>query len=129
YREMAVVLRTSEGACRQRVHTALARLRARFGEEAAAMVAALPLPAIRDVSVLVKGAIANATVASSAAAATGGVVLMATTVQKVAIAAVVAAVFGVAGTLTVQHALAPEPQSTTPDSAAASSPSAKVTPR
>ena len=115
YREMAVVLAASEGACRKRVHKALARLRARFGDDAAAVVAALPLPAVRDVSVLVKGALAKASVAS---AATGGVAVMATTTQKVAIAAAVAALLGVGGTLAVQHAMAPH-TSTTASAAAA----------
>jgi RNA polymerase sigma-70 factor (ECF subfamily) len=119
YREMAVVLATSEGACRKRVHKALARLRARFGDEAAAVVAALPLPAVHDVSVLVKGAFTKAAVAS---AATGGAVVMATTTQKVAIAVVVAALLGVGGTLAVQHVMAPD--SSTVDSAAAADPRA-----
>lgn len=104
YREMSAVLGASEVACRKRVHKALGRLRARFGDDVAAAVAVLPLPAARDVGALVKGAFAKAAVASTA---TGGAVLMATTTQKVAIAAVVAALLGIGGTLVVQRALAP----------------------
>jgi len=103
YREMAVVPVTSEGACRKRVHKALARLRARFGDGAAAVVAALPLPAARDVAALVKGALAKAAVASAA----GGAV-MATTAQKLVFTAVAASALGVGGTLAAQRALAPE---------------------
>jgi len=97
------VLATSEGACRKRVHKALARLRARFGDEAAAVVAALPLPAARDVSVLVKGAVAKAAVASAA----GGAV-MATTAQKLVLVAIAASALGVGGTLAAQRVLAQE---------------------
>lgn len=103
YREMAVVLATSEGACRKRVHRAIERLRARFGDDAAAVVAALPLPAVRDVSLLLKRALAKAAVSSAAA---GGV--MATTAQKIVVVAVAASALGVAGTLAAQHAIAPE---------------------
>jgi RNA polymerase sigma factor (sigma-70 family) len=108
YREMAVVLGTSEGACRKRVHAALSRLRARFGDDAATVVAALPLPAVRDVAALVKGAFVKSTVASTAAE---GATVMATTAQKVAIAAVVAALLAVGVTLAVQRTLAPDPSS------------------
>ncbi|MCE9634513.1 MAG: sigma-70 family RNA polymerase sigma factor, partial [Planctomycetes bacterium] len=107
YKDIANVLGASEGACRQRVHKALARLRVRLGGDAAALVAALPLPVIRDASAIVKGAIAKATAVS---AASGGVVVMATTTQKIAIVAIAAAALGVGGTLTVQHAVGtPDP--------------------
>jgi RNA polymerase sigma-70 factor (ECF subfamily) len=45
YRDMAHVLGVSENACRTRVHRALESLKKRFGEGAATMVAALPVPA------------------------------------------------------------------------------------
>lgn len=101
YKDIANVLGASEGACRQRVHKALVRLRARLGGDAAALVAAMPLPLVQDPSAVLKGAMAKATAVS---AASGGVVVMATTAQKVVIVAIAAAALGIGGTLTVQRA-------------------------
>jgi RNA polymerase sigma factor (sigma-70 family) len=131
YREMAAVLGASEGACRKRVHKALVRLRARFGDDAAAAVAALPLAAVGDVSAMVRGAMAKAAITS---AVSGGVAVMATTAQKVTIAALAAAALGVAGTVTVQRAIAPDgpvapstaAATSTPDARAAARPAARA---
>jgi RNA polymerase sigma-70 factor, ECF subfamily len=100
YREIALVLRASEGACRQRVHKAIARLRERLGPEAAAIVAALPLDAARDAATWSRRACAKA---RRAPTATGGMA-MASTTTKAAVVAVLAAILGVAGTLAVQRA-------------------------
>jgi len=115
YREIALIVGASEGACRQRVSKALARLRERFGADAAALVAALPLPAVRDETALVKRALAKATVASSAAI---GATAMATNMHTVVLTAAVAAALGVAGTLAAQRAS--DVRSTPPDDVAAS---------
>lgn len=77
YREMAQVLRVSEEACRQRVHRALARLRAHFGDGAAALVAALPLPSPTDVPALVKRATRPAAAGAAASAVLGAIAMTA----------------------------------------------------
>jgi len=103
YPEMALVLDASQGACRQRVQKALARLRERLGKNAAALVAALPLPPVRHAPALVKAALAKSAVAAATAA---GATVMATT-NKLIITAVVAIALGIAGTLAAQRLAAP----------------------
>jgi hypothetical protein len=78
------------------------------------MVAALPLPAVRDVSALVKGALAKSAAASAAG---GGTAVMATTTQKLAITAIFAAALGAGGTIAAQRLSSPA--SPAPDVASA----------
>jgi RNA polymerase sigma-70 factor (ECF subfamily) len=108
YVEMALIVGASEGACRQRVSKALARLRARFGEEAAALVAALPLPAAPDASSTIRAALANS---KTRAPAAKGATIVTTPAQTLVLTAAVAAALGVAGTLAAQRAtsVAPTP--------------------
>lgn len=119
YREIALIVGASEGACRQRVSKALARLRERFGEDAAALVAALPLPAVRDESALVRRALTKATIAS---AAVKGATVMATNTLTVVLTATIAAALGVAGTLVAQRAVDDRSTPQAADVAAASDP-------
>lgn len=74
YDAVARVLGTSKGAARVRVHRALERLRERFGDGAAALVAALPLPSPARGPELVSAATAAAP-AAAASALTGAIVM------------------------------------------------------
>ena len=102
YANVATVLAISEGACRQRVHRAMARLRTQLGLEASALIGLIPLPVVPAASELMS--VATTTAASASTAAVGGVV-MATATQKLTAVAVVACAAGIGGTLVVQHAL------------------------
>lgn len=98
YHEMALVLGSSPGACRQRVQKALARLRERLGQNAATLVTALPLPPVKNAPSLVKAALAQSAVASAT-----GATIVATATQKILVTAIVAVALGIVGTLAVQH--------------------------
>lgn len=106
YREMALVLRASEGACRQRVSRALATLRERIGRSAPALIAALPLEPARQGPALIHAALAETATVPLAA---GGGMLVATTNSKLTVAALALAA-GIAGTLGVQSGLDGSPR-------------------
>jgi RNA polymerase sigma factor (sigma-70 family) len=72
YSSVATILGTSEGAARVRVHRALERLRARFGEHATTLLGALPLPLVTRGEAFVTAAVAKAAAAGAGAAAGGG---------------------------------------------------------
>ena len=86
YAEMAFVLGASEGACRQRVSRALAKLRRRLGEGAAAIVATRPLRGPADPAALVRRAVGKAGAATATAGTIGGVLVM-TATKKALLAA------------------------------------------
>jgi RNA polymerase sigma-70 factor (ECF subfamily) len=118
YFEMAQVLGVSEQACRQRVHRALARLRSRFGDGVAALVAALPLPPTPDVPALVKSAMRR-TAAGSAASAVLGAIAMTTKAKLLAASLVLVAAALATWRFVETRPSAPEP---TREDARASSP-------
>lgn len=92
YREIAVVLGVSEGACRVRVHRAIERLRARAGPNAATALAALPLAEVADPARLLARLPACP---SSASPATLGVTAMSTATKSIAAACALAVAAGV----------------------------------
>ncbi len=102
YAAIAEILGLSEGACRQRVHKALSRLRGRFGDRTPALLALAPLPVVHDGGAFVHAALASATVADTAVA--GGLIMATTTGQKITLTAALAFAVGIGGTLAVQRA-------------------------
>ncbi len=111
YREIAYVLGVSENACRLRVHKGIRRLRSVLGGHAAALVAALGLPAVRaEAAMLGKAAAASA---GSTALTFSGAIIM-TTKMKVAAAALIAAGATAVGMLAVGASFQERPVRTAP---------------
>jgi hypothetical protein len=86
------------------VHRAIARIRDRLGIDAAALVAAIPLPAARAGSALVSASLAAAKTAAPFAPAlgTGGIIAMSTGL-KITVSAVVLAAAGAAAVLVLSN--------------------------